>query len=107
MPERCQSATQEIQRRRLAARLKANAIAPPSRQLVIPLADAVQAQRKSDALFRGLEDDKRRGLGGAELAQKLVVHHHLGDAAIGQTSDKAGAADVLIVEFEAEPRRQQ
>src|SRR5712664_2940339 len=80
---------------------------PPSRQLVVPLADAVQAQRKPDPLFGGLENNKRRGLSGAELAQKLVVHHDLGDAAIGQAADKAGAADILIVEFEAKPRRQQ
>src|SRR6266581_4689451 len=38
-----------------------------SRQLVIPLADAIQAQRKPDPLFRRLENDERRGLGGAEL----------------------------------------
>src|SRR6266576_2278930 len=31
----------------------------PSRQLVIPLADPVQTQRKPDALFRGLENDER------------------------------------------------
>ena len=79
----------------------------PSRQLVIPLADPVQAQRKPDALFRGLENDKRRGLGGAELAQQLVVHHDLRHAAIGQAPDKTSAADVLIVELQAQPGGQQ
>src|SRR5437588_12162323 len=72
---------------------------PPSRQLVEPVAEPVQAEREADALFGGLEDDEGRGLGAAELAEQLVVHHHLGDAAIGQASHKTGAADVLIVEF--------
>ena len=85
MSERGQSAAQEIRYRRLEARLKANAI-PRSRQLVIPLADPVQAQRKPDPFFGGLENNRGRGLGGAELAQELVVHHDLGDAAIGQAS---------------------
>src|SRR4029079_12762837 len=77
------------------------------RQLVIPLADAVQAQRKPDALFGGLEDNESRGLGGAELAEQFFVHHHFGDAAIGQASDKTGAADVDIIEFQAEAGGQQ
>src|ERR1700686_2760741 len=70
-----------------------------SRQLVIPLANPVQTQRESDALFGGLENDKGRGLGGAQLAQKLVVHDDLGDPAIWQASDKTGAADIDIVEL--------
>src|SRR4029077_11142169 len=53
------------------------------RQLVIALAERVQAERKADALFGGLEDDEGRGLGGAELAEQLFIHHHFGDAAIG------------------------
>src|ERR1700722_7972232 len=73
-----------------------------SRQLVIPLAKPVQAQRKPDALFGGFEDDEGRGLGGPELTQELVVHHDFGNAAIGQAADKAGAADVDIVELQAE-----
>src|ERR1043165_8712136 len=64
-------------------------IAPPElRQLVVPLAEPVQAEREADAFFRGLEDDEGRGLGGAELTQELFVHHDFGDAAIGQAADK-------------------
>src|ERR1700720_4189674 len=70
-----------------------------SRQLVEPFAEAVQAEREADTLFRGLEDDEGRGFGVAKLAQKLFVHHHFGHAAIGQATDKTGAADILIVEF--------
>src|SRR4051794_11991158 len=43
----------------------------PSRQLIIPLADPVQTERKPNPLFRRLENDKRRGLGGAELPSSL------------------------------------
>src|SRR3979490_1783637 len=75
-----------------------------SRQLVVPLANPVQTEREADALFGGLENDKRRGLGGAELAQELVIHHHLAPPAVGQAPDKTGAADVLIVELQAEAR---
>src|ERR1700676_5793581 len=78
-----------------------------SRQLVIPFPEPVQAQRKPDPLFRGLEDDERRGLGGAELTQELVVHHDFGNAAVGQAADKSGAADVDIVELQAEPGGQE
>ena len=38
----------------------------------------------------------------AQLAQKLVVHHDLRHAAVGQASDETGAADIDIVELEAE-----
>src|SRR5260370_41687927 len=72
---------------------------PPSRQLVISLAEPVQTERKANSLFGGLENDESRGLGGAELAEQLVVHHHFGDAAVGQASDKPGAADIDSVEL--------
>src|SRR5882757_8734118 len=65
-----------------------------SRQFVIPLAKPVEAEREADTLFGGLEDDEGGGLGGAELAQELLVHHHFGNAAIGQASDKTGTADI-------------
>src|SRR4051795_5578725 len=77
------------------------------RQLVIALAEPVQAEREADAFFRGLEDDEGRGLGSAELAEQLVVHDDLGDAAIGQAADKAGTAYVLVVELEAEAGGQE
>ena len=73
--------------------------AHPSRQLVIPIRQPVQTERKPDPLFGGLEDDEGRGLGGAKLAEQLVVHHDFGNAAIGQAADKTGAADVDIVEM--------
>ena len=65
------------------------------RQLVEAFAETLQRHREANALFRRLEDDEGRGLGGAELAEQLVVHDDLGDAAIGQAADEAGAADVL------------
>src|SRR5438874_1895063 len=71
----------------------------PSRQLVIPLAEPVQAERKADAFFGRLKNNKSRRLGGPKLPEQLLVHHHLRHAAIGQAADKAGAADVLVVEF--------
>ena len=70
----------------------------PSRQLIKPLRQPVQTERKPDSLFRRLEDDERRGLGALELAEQLVVHDHLGDAAVGEAADEAGAADVLVTE---------
>src|SRR4030088_589950 len=78
-----------------------------SRQLVVPLAKSVQTEREADALFGGLENDEGRGLGAAQLTQKLIVHHHLRHAAIGQASDKTGAADILIVELQTQAWRQQ
>ena len=41
------------------------------------------------------------------MAEQLVVHHDFGDAAIGQAAHEAGAADVLIVELQAQARGQQ
>src|SRR5436305_878684 len=72
----------------------------PSRQLIEPFAEPVQAEREADTLFGGLEDDEGRGLGAAQLSQQLVVHHHFGNAAIGQAGHEAGAADILVIEFE-------
>ena len=46
-------------------------------------------------------------LAGAQFLDQLVVHDHLGDAAIGQAAHEAGAADVGIVDLEAEAGRQQ
>src|ERR1700683_3728812 len=78
-----------------------------SRQLVIPFPEPVQAERKTDALFGGVEDDERRGLGGPELTHELVAHPGFGSAAIGQAADKPGAADVDIVELQAEAGGQE
>ena len=41
------------------------------RQLVVALAEPVQAERKADALFGGLEDDEGRGLGGRSWPSSL------------------------------------
>jgi len=38
---------------------------------------------------------------GAQFTDEVVVHHHLSDAAIGQAAHEAGAADILVVDFEA------
>src|SRR6266566_8256151 len=72
-----------------------------SRQLVEAFAEPVQAERKADALFGGLEDDEGRGLGAAQLAQELVVHYHFRNAAIGQAAYKTGAANILVIELQA------
>src|SRR5579863_5659013 len=77
------------------------------RQLVETLAETLEAHREADAFLRCLEDDEGRGLAGAHLADQLVVHDHLGDATIGQAAHEAGAADIGIVDLEAEPGRQQ
>src|SRR5437764_12449606 len=79
----------------------------PSRQLIEPFTEPVQAEREADALFGGFEDDESCRLGAAQLAQELVVHHDFGHAAIGQAPDKAGAANILVIELEAEPGGQQ
>src|SRR5207245_9246206 len=55
-----------------------------SRQLVVALAEALQAHREANALFRGLETAQRRGLPGAQLLDQIFVHDDLGHAAIWQ-----------------------
>lgn len=77
------------------------------RQLVVALAEPVQAEREADAFFRRLKNDESGGLGAAELAEQLVFEDDLGDAAVGEAADEAGAADVLVVELESEPGGQQ
>src|SRR5205823_13142940 len=77
-----------------------------SRQLVIPFTQAVQTEWESNALFGSFENDEGRRLGGPQLPQELVVHHHLGHAAVGQTSDKTRAADIDTVELQPQPRWQ-
>ena len=41
------------------------------------------------------------------LIDQIVVHDDFGDAAVGQAAHEAGAADVVVVDLQAEPRRQQ
>src|SRR5271156_3643145 len=82
---------------------------PPtaSWQLVETLAETLQAHGEADALLGRLEDDESRGLTGAHLLDQLVIHDDLGDAAVGQAAHEAGAADVVVVDLQAEPRGQQ
>src|SRR5215468_7949209 len=77
------------------------------RQLVVAVAEPLQAQRKTNAFLRGLKDEKRRGLPGAQLADKGVVHDDLGVAAARQTAHKARPAHIRIIDLQSEPRRQQ
>ena len=58
----------------------------------------------ADAFFRRLEDDEGRGLAGAQLLDQVVVHDHLGDAAVRQAAHETGAADVGLVDLEPEAR---
>jgi hypothetical protein len=44
---------------------------------------------------------------GAQLLHQVVVHHHLGDAAVRQAAHEAGAADVGLVDLQAQAGRQQ
>src|SRR5579875_2251448 len=78
--------------------------APRSGQLVISLGEAGQADGKSDALLRRLEDDEGCGLAVAQFVDERIVHHHLGDAAIGQAAYEARAADIGVVDFETDHR---
>ena len=48
-----------------------------------------------------------RLLTGLELADELVIHNDLGDAAIRQTAHESGAADVGVVDLQSKPRRQE
>src|SRR5580693_6788068 len=86
---------------------RATALAGPSGQLVEAFAKALQAHREADALLGRLEDDEGRGLAGAHLLDQLVFHDHFGDAAIGQAAHEAGAADIVVVDLQAQPRWQQ
>src|SRR5690349_79800 len=81
--------------------------APPLRQLVVAFAEAGETHRKADAFLRRLEDDESRGRAAAQFADEGLVHDYFGDAAVGQAAHEAGAADVDIVDLEAEARRQQ
>src|SRR5262249_47081288 len=74
--------------RRLRVRLSGFGL-PGSRQLVVAVAETLQAQRETDAFLRGLKDEERRGLPGAQLADKRVVHDDLGIAAARQTAHEA------------------
>src|SRR6185437_3101208 len=77
------------------------------RKLVVAFAETFQAHRKPDAFFRGLEDDEGRGFPIAQFLDQFVVHHDFRDAAVGQTAHESCAADVGLVDLEAQPRWQQ
>src|SRR6202008_470050 len=82
-------------------------LSPPfeaSRQLVVALAESLQAHGEADAFLRRLEDDEGRGLAVAQFGDQVVVHDHFGDAAVRQAAHEAGAADVVVVELHAETR---
>src|SRR5262245_61352041 len=64
------------------------------RQLVVAFAETLQAHRETDPFLGRLEDDEGRGLARAQLLDQIIVHDHLGDAAIRQTADESGATDV-------------
>src|SRR6266702_744603 len=76
-------------------------------QLVVALAESLQAHREANAFLRRLENDEGRSLPGAQLLDQIVVHHHFGHAAAGQAADETGTTDVLIVDLETKARRQQ
>src|SRR3954471_13580888 len=68
------------------------------RQLVEAVAEAFEAHGEADALLGRLEDDEGRGLAGAQLLEQIVVHHHLGHAAVGQAAHEPGAAHIDLVD---------
>src|SRR6516162_30124 len=72
------------------------------RQLVVALAEALEAHRETDAFFGRLEDDESRGLAVAQLLDQVIVHNNFGHAPIGQTTDEASASDVGLVDLEPE-----
>src|SRR5262245_18087099 len=74
-----------------------------SGQGVKPLRETVEGDRDADALLLRLEDVEGRHLARLELADERLLHHHLGDAARGEAAHEAGAADVRLVDLEAEP----
>ena len=73
-----------------------------SGQLVVALAEPLQAHRDTDAFFRRLEDDEGRGLAAAQLPHQIVGHLDLGDAAVRQAAHEAGLADIGLVDLEPE-----
>src|SRR5260370_41054122 len=77
------------------------------RQLVETFAEAFEAHGKADALLRRLKNDESRSLPAAQLLEQIVIHHHLGDATVGQAADKTGSADVDLVNLEPKAGRQQ
>src|SRR5215469_2072319 len=72
------------------------------RQLVEAVAESLEAHRKSDALFRGLKDDKGRGRPGPQLLDQILIHDHLGHAAGRKATHETGPSDVHGIDLEAE-----
>src|SRR5262245_23859039 len=93
-----------MQSRARAGERGGEGVRPPLRQLVEAFAEALEPHREAAALFRRLEDDEGRGRPGAQLLHQILVHHHLGDAAVRQAAHEAGAADVDLIELEPEAR---
>src|ERR1019366_6758042 len=77
------------------------------RQLVVAVAEPLEAHRKSDALFGGLKDDEGRGRAGPQLLDQGLVHDHFGDAAARKAAHEAGPPDIDLVDLQPEPGRQQ
>src|SRR6202022_3266932 len=75
------------------------------RQLVEILTEALETYGKADALLGRLENDESRGLPAAQLLEQIVIHHHFGNAAVGQAAHESGAADVDLVDLEPEAGR--
>src|SRR5262245_27562295 len=63
--------------------------------------------RDADPFLRGLEEDERRGLAAAELAEELILQHHLRHASVRDAADEPGLADVALINLEGEARSEQ
>src|ERR1700722_6971279 len=77
------------------------------RQLLDRIPEAGKGERDADPLLRRLKDDEGRRLSILHLVDQFVFHHDFGDAAIGQAAHETGAADIGLVDLEAEARGNQ
>src|SRR5215213_6948278 len=77
------------------------------RQTVEARPEAVQGDGDADPLLRGLEDDEGGALPLLHLVDEGVLHDDLGDAAGSQAAHEAGAANIGLVDLEAEAGRQE
>src|SRR5262249_23406481 len=71
----------------------------PRRILLKWPAEALQANRETDAFFGRLKDDEGRGLAGAQLPEQIVIHNHLSNAATRQTAEEAGSPNFCLVDL--------
>src|SRR6202043_4152450 len=78
-----------------------------SGQAVERLGKTVERDRNSNPVIGRLKDDEGRRRAGFQLADQLLVHLDLAEAAAAEAMRERHVADINLIDLEAKPGRQE